>query len=93
MSKQAIITTISNWIKQDRISEQLDAVEVSPDTRLLDAAIFDSLKLMLFVSWLEEHYEIKVGIEHLTPQLFATPDSIATLVQQLTNNSNTIPDE
>jgi len=85
MTSQAIVSEIMTWIAEDRVEEALQPVVLQPDTRLLDAGIFDSLKLLQFVGWLEDHYRIKVDVTSLTPQVFATPQSIAELVGRLTD--------
>ena len=40
-----ICLDILQWIKQDRIEEELTSIELKEDSKLLEDEIFDSLKI------------------------------------------------
>ncbi len=86
MSTESIDTltqTIIDWVIQDRKEEELDPLDIAADSRLLDEEIFDSLKILQFVAWLEQEYQLTIGVELLTTEFFASPRSIAEHVVAL----------
>jgi len=83
MSADPVTAAIIAWISGERREEGLEAVDLCPDSALLDAGILDSLMLLQLIDWLEKCYGITVGVENLTPTAFATPVAIADLVQRL----------
>jgi acyl carrier protein len=78
-----ICLDILQWIKQDRIEEELPSIELTTDSKLLEDEIFDSLKIMQFIGWLEIKYPVKVGVENMTADFFSSPEVVANNVVQL----------
>jgi acyl carrier protein len=78
-----ICLDILQWIKQDRIEEELTSIELKEDSKLLEDEIFDSLKIMQFIAWLEGKYPVKVGVENMTADFFSSPEVVANNVVKL----------
>jgi len=83
MNKNQIIAEIIQWIEDDRRAENLEPITLTAKTLLLEQLVFDSLKILQFVNWLEQNYAVVIGIENMTASFFASPESIATqLIKQ-----------
>ncbi len=83
MSIEAHVAQILQWIHLDRDEEGLPAIELTGDTALLDEGVFDSMKVLQFVSWLEGTFAITIGVDELTPAFFASPRTVAAGVDRL----------
>lgn len=57
--------------------------DISPDTKLIEEGILDSLTLMLLVSMIEKEFEIKVPEDMLQISNFETIDNIIQMLQIL----------
>jgi len=79
----SMIAEVIAWIEQDRQAEQAAPLTLTAESALLEEGIFDSMKILQFVAWLEESYGVTVGVESLTAEQFASPRQIANLVTQL----------
>lgn len=52
--------------------------QIERDLDLLESGVVDSLGLLTLISWIEEHFEIDVGDEDLSPENF---DSVAMITE------------
>lgn len=59
-----------------------EADELSPDLDLFDAGLLDSFGVIELILALEEAFGISLPIEQIPRARFATPQSIAQLVQE-----------
>jgi len=55
---------------------------VSAETRLLESGILDSFGIIQLIGQLEEEFQISLPGEALTPEHFATAQSIAGLIRR-----------
>lgn len=78
-----LVVEIIDWIHRDRADEGLGSIDVTAQTQLLEEGVFDSMKILEFVNWLETTYGINIGVEELTPKFFASPQTVATEVLKL----------
>jgi acyl carrier protein len=78
-----ILAEVIEWIRNDRAAEGLEEIELTPDIALLEQQVFDSMKILEFVNWLESSYAISIGVEKLTPKLFSSPRTVANEVHLL----------
>jgi acyl carrier protein len=78
-----IIGYISGEILHDASGQTLSA-----DSPLLETGTLDSLGLQQLVQFLEKEYSIEIGDEHLTPENFESPRTIATFVSSVLETSN-----
>jgi len=79
----SLVNEIITWIDCDRNEEGLEPVKIKPEDKLLQDEIFDSLKILQFISWLEVKYKINIGVKHMTPKFFESPLSIANNLHSL----------
>jgi len=56
--------------------------KVEPTTALLDQNLIDSMGLLILVGALDEEFGIHLDTDDLTIQNFATPTTIATMVNR-----------
>lgn len=55
------------------------------ETDLFEAGVTDSLTIMDLLVFVETEFQVQIGFEHLTPETFETPRTLANLiVRQLT---------
>lgn len=59
-----------------------DNKELSSDTSLLEAGIIDSTGILELISYLEEHYQIKVNDDELVPENLDTIASICAFLSK-----------
>ena len=57
-------------------------VAVSPDTRLLETGLLDSINLVGLLQFLEERFSLRIPDEDLGPELFESPAAVAAYVQK-----------
>lgn len=62
------------------ISELHPELELTPDTRLIEDGILDSLDLVTLVTDINDAYKISIGAEDLTPENFDTMGDISALI-------------
>ena len=55
----------------------------TPESRLFEEGLLDSFDLVLLVGMLEERCGVQVPGDQILPERFATPATIAALVQQI----------
>lgn len=79
----SLTTEIIDWIQAERKDAEEEEIEVGANTNLLEDGVFDSMKILQFVTWLESRYKISIGVEQLTPKFFSTPDRVARQVLDL----------
>ncbi|WP_010585798.1 acyl carrier protein [Schlesneria paludicola] len=59
------------------------------ETDLFEAGVTDSLTIMDLLVFVETEFQIQIGFEHLTPETFETPRTLANLImRQLAGNSH-----
>ncbi len=56
---------------------------VEPSQNLLESGLLDSVAMMELVVWCEEHFEITIDTDDLTPENFSTLDAIAEYVEKI----------
>lgn len=83
LDKELITEELIQWIHDDRSEEKQPKIEVSSDSRLLDEQIFDSMKVLQFITWLEQRYGVHIGVEQMTAEFFSTPKVVAERVRAL----------
>lgn len=83
MNVDESIADVLTWIREDREREHLAPVELTPETALLAERIFDSMKVLEFVLWLESRFGVTIGPDHLTPAFFSSPRAVVAGVLQL----------
>ena len=55
------------------------------ESDLFEAGVTDSLTIMDILVFIETEFNVQIGFEHLTPESFKTPRTLANLIQsQLT---------
>lgn len=54
---------------------------IEPDADLLGSGIVDSFGLGELIVFMEEHYGVTVGADELTPENFASPNTIAAFIE------------
>lgn len=79
MKRQDALNSIVDWIKA-QAKPKFGNVEVSPETRLLELQLLDSLQIMDLVFFLEETSGQKIALEKLIGENFETPNAIAALI-------------
>lgn len=62
------------------ISELHPELDLTPDTRLIDDGILDSLDLVTLVTDINDAYKISIGAEDLTPENFNRLGDISALI-------------
>lgn len=55
--------------------------DLEPSANLFSEGVVDSVLMMDFVLWLEEHFRITIDIDDLTPENFSSIDAIARYVE------------
>lgn len=74
-------------ILHEEISKIIEEInpyaEVNEATHLLEEGVLNSLEIFAFVTMLEDVYGVEVPDESITRENFATIDSIASLVGEL----------
>jgi acyl carrier protein len=78
MVKQELASFIEKNLVGDRRPEPIDDA-----TPLIDEGILDSMGLMQIVAFLEERAGVRVPDDEVTPDNFATIDSIDRMVDRL----------
>ncbi|MFW2541779.1 acyl carrier protein [Primorskyibacter sp. 2E107] len=73
------LPAIISWI-EDAAAPRFGAVDVTPETPLLEEQLLDSLQLMDLVYHLEETQGVTIPLEMLTPENFATPNAVAQML-------------
>lgn len=68
------------WI-QDSLTDK--GLTITPDTKLIEGAVLDSMHLLQLVTYIEEQYGVAMDPDLLTPENFDTPATIVGLVEQL----------
>jgi acyl carrier protein len=56
--------------------------EIGEHSMLFDEGIIDSLAILDLLTSIENKYEIKISSEHLNAETFASPSTIADLVER-----------
>jgi len=63
------------------------ALQVTPQTRLLDAGLLDSIGLVGLVQFLEAEFGMQIPEHDLNPELFETPATIVDYIARRTETA------
>ena len=63
------------------ISELHPELDLTPDTRLIEDGILDSLDLVTLVTDINDTYKINIDAEDITPENFNTIGDISALIE------------
>lgn len=74
-----LIDLVTRWVAD---KAGVPAADISAETQILGGQMLDSLQLMDFVFYLEESQDVKIPLEWLTPENFATPQTIVDMVER-----------
>ncbi len=82
---------MSNMSKQQEVSEFIKSLkpnvpDFQPDENLLENDILDSVAMMEMVLWSEGQYNFTVDTDDLTPENFATVNSIVEYIEKSVAN-------
>lgn len=86
LSIEKISKDIIVWINKNRSTDEEEFL-LDADTALLDDGVFNSIKILEFIVWLEKTYDIIINVEQMTPDFFSSPGIIAKQIIELQNNS------
>ena len=64
----------------DRLAPASGRADIGDEDDLIDAGVIDSLGIFQLVAFLEEHFNIAIGDEEITPDNFGTVIAIERLV-------------
>ncbi|MBQ9531494.1 MAG: acyl carrier protein [Eubacterium sp.] len=71
----------------DKIIEILKGIkpsaDISENTALIDEHIIDSLAMINLVGTLSDEFDVDISARDITPENFATPAAILTLIERL----------
>ena len=76
---KTIEQTITDFLSKTAAAAGTD-LKISPQTRLLEADILDSIALVGLVQFLEAEFDLEIPDSDLVPELFETPVSISDYV-------------
>jgi acyl carrier protein len=76
---KTIEQTITDYLSKTAAAAGSE-LTITPQTRLLDADILDSIALVGLVQFLESEFGLEIADHDLVPELFETPTSIADYV-------------
>ena len=80
-SQEAIMEgMIGDYLAKEVVTNP-DLLPIKGDTQLIKSGILDSLSLLKLVFFLEQRFSIKVGMEDVVPENFATIDTICSYVR------------
>jgi acyl carrier protein len=71
----------------DEILHESSSAALSADRLLLEEGILDSLALQKLVLFLEQEFALEIDDSFLTPENFATVESIAVFVDAVSNGT------
>ena len=72
-------TTIRDFVL-DHLAPASGRADIGDEDDLIDAGVIDSLGIFQLVAFLEEHFNIAIGDEEITPENFGTVMAIERLV-------------
>jgi len=78
MSHSEIQHEICSFIEKELLND--DSISLKPETPLLELGILDSLKMTELVAFIEQHYQISLMPEDISPAYFNHLVSISKLV-------------
>ena len=76
---KTIEQTITDFLSKTAAAAGTD-LTITPQTRLLEADILDSIALVGLVQFLESEFGLEIPDQDLVPELFETPASIADYI-------------
>ena len=76
---KTIEQTITDYLSKTAAAAGID-LKITPQTRLLEADILDSIALVGLVQFLEAEFGLEIPDGDLVPELFETPASISDYV-------------
>jgi len=76
-----VIESVISWIEAAQTAPQPRKIE--PLTAVTEKQLLDSLQIMDLVMYLEATFAINVPLDALTESNFATPKSIASMVNKI----------
>jgi methoxymalonate biosynthesis acyl carrier protein len=79
-STSIIETMVNNYLTKEVVTNP-DLLPLKNDTQLIRSGILDSLSLLKLVFFLEQQFQITVGMEDVVPANFDTIDTIVALVR------------
>ncbi len=79
-SAQNLVTSIRMFVAEN-LAPRRGVTEVQDDDSLIEQGIVDSLGIFTLVAFLEEEFGIEIGTDEVTPENFATVNTIERFVQ------------
>ena len=79
MNRSAVAQQITDFLKSITANELL-----VPGTNLFAAGLIDSLTMMDLVCFLEGQFQVRLGVNDITPANFQSAQTLANLVEQRT---------
>ncbi len=80
--KKNIIQQVLEWIRENGSNSE-NKNDINENTPLLESGAFDSMQVLLLVIWLESEFNVTIGADKMTPELFFSPNTIALKVIEL----------
>ena len=75
------VEVLNTWILAARSTGQNQPIEA--DTELLDSGLLDSVQIIELVSFVEDHFNVKIDIADIVPENFGSIAKILTMIDRL----------
>ena len=75
------VEVLNTWILAARSTGQNQPIEA--DTELLDSGLLDSVQIIELVSFVEDHFNVKIDIADIVPENFGSIAKILTMIERL----------
>lgn len=79
--RSELLTGIMDWVSKTCAKENPD-VTIAPDTPLVRGDLMTSLDFLRLVFFLEEKYGVKIHVDDMVSENFATPNAITDLIER-----------
>jgi acyl carrier protein len=86
MDITTVVDDVIQWMRKQRELDQLPAELIDAQTDVITEGIFDSMKLLQLINYLEETYGITISVEFMLPANLSTPQGIAEMVVKLSTS-------
>jgi acyl carrier protein len=90
-SEQALVDQVIGWVKENRLANGANDLEISSDTNLLESGLLDSFAFVDLILFLENCTGEKLDLMEVNPEEFAVVRGLCRLALRTTQEAQANP--